>query len=68
MNIIDKVIDAYGGINEAHKKLGYSKPMGVYNWRSRGIPKSKVAQIHLDTGIPIPELLNTNEIPTDEAV
>ena len=55
--VIDRVIDAYkGGIPEIQERFGYSKPMGVYNWRSRGIPKSLIADIHMDTKIPIDQL------------
>lgn len=54
--VIDKVIAAYGGINETQKRFCYTEPMGVYNWRSRGIPRHLLADIHVDTGIPLDDL------------
>lgn len=54
--IVDQVIDAYGGVKEVQKRFGYSEPMGVYNWRSRGLPRSLIAEIHMDTKIDIAEL------------
>lgn len=56
MDIVDEVITAYGGVKAVQERFGYSKPMAVYNWRSRGIPRDKVADIHVDTGIDIPRL------------
>ncbi len=54
--IVDKVINAYGGVKAVQERFGYTKPMGVYNWRSRGLPRSLIAEIHLDTKIDISEL------------
>lgn len=54
--VIDEIISAYGGVADVQKRFNYSEPMGVYNWRSRGIPKSLLADIHLDTGISIERL------------
>jgi len=54
--IVDRVIDAYGGVKAVQKRFGYSEPMGVYNWRSRGLPRSLIAEIHIDTKIDISEL------------
>ena len=56
-SIVDQVIDAYGGISEAQERFGYTEPMGVYNWRFRGIPKSLIADIYIDTGIEVSILL-----------
>ena len=55
--LIDEIITAYGDVKAVQQRFGYSEPMGVYNWRSRGIPKSLVAEIHLDTGIGMERLL-----------
>ncbi|MDX1489710.1 MAG: hypothetical protein R3332_00335 [Pseudohongiellaceae bacterium] len=54
--VIEEVIKAYGGISAVQKRFGYTEPMGVYNWRSRGIPKSLLAEIHVDTGIDVHRL------------
>lgn len=54
--IVEEVIAAYGGVAAVQKRFGYSEPMGVYNWRSRGLPRALVADIHLDTGIDIKRL------------
>lgn len=54
--VINEIISAYGGVAEVQKRFSYSEPMGVYNWRSRGVPKSLIAEIHVDTGIPISRL------------
>lgn len=55
-NIIDEIISAYNGVSNIQKRFKYSEPMGVYNWRSRGIPLRCIADIHLDTGISIKRL------------
>jgi len=54
--IVDKVIDTYGGVKAVQERFGYTKPMAVYNWRSRGLPRSLIAEIHMDTKIDIAEL------------
>jgi hypothetical protein len=54
--IVEEVISAYGGVAKVQARFGYSERMAVYNWRSRGIPKSLIAEIHVDTRIPIKRL------------
>lgn len=54
--IVEEVIAAYGGVRAVQDRFGYSEPMAVYNWRSRGIPRSLIADIHIDTGIEIKKL------------
>lgn len=54
--IVEEVIEAYGGIAKVQARFNYTEPMAVYNWRARGLPKQLVADIHLDTGIPIRHL------------
>ena len=54
--IVDEIIDAYGDVGKVQARFKYTEPMGVYNWRSRGVPKSLLADIHLDTGIDISRL------------
>lgn len=54
--IVDRVIDAYGGVRKVQVRFGYAEPMAVYNWRSRGLPRYLLAEIHIDTQIPIAEL------------
>lgn len=56
-DVVAKVIKAYGGVKEAQAKLNYDTTMTVYNWRQKGIPISKVPAIHLQTGIPVKELV-----------
>ena len=56
-NITEQIIDIYGGVKAVQARFNYTEPMAVYNWRSRGIPKSLIAEIHLDTGIPMQHLL-----------
>ena len=56
-SVVDQVIGAYGGIPGAQERFGYTEPMGVYNWRFRGLPRSLIADIHIDTGIEISVLL-----------
>lgn len=56
MDIADEVIDRYGGVKAVQERFGYSTPMAVYNWRSRGIPKGKLIDIHLDTGLSLEKL------------
>tara|TARA_R110002110_G_scaffold415835_1_gene657192 strand:+ start:20862 stop:21071 length:210 start_codon:yes stop_codon:yes gene_type:complete len=55
-DVVDEVIEAYGGIKAVQSRFGYSEPMAVYNWRSRGLPRYLLADIHLDTQIPIERL------------
>lgn len=54
--VIDQVIGAYGGVRATQERFGYREPMAVYNWKARGLPRSLLAQIHVDTGIDIPRL------------
>jgi hypothetical protein len=54
--VVDEVIEAYKGIPKVQERFGYTEPMGVYNWRSRGIPRALIADIHVDTGISIERL------------
>ena len=56
LEVIDQVIRAYKGVSNVQARFNYTKPMGVYNWRTRGIPKSLIADIHIDTAIPIETL------------
>lgn len=55
-DVIEEVITAYGGISGTQARFNYKEPMAVYNWRSRGIPRSLIADIHADTGISISRL------------
>ena len=54
--VVDEVIAAYNGVPNVQERFGYTEPMGVYNWRSRGIPRTLIADIHVDTGISIERL------------
>lgn len=54
--VVEEVIAAYGGVKSTQERFGYSEPMAVYNWRSRGIPVSLLADIYADTGIPLDRL------------
>lgn len=54
--IVEEVIAAYNGVPGVQARFGYKYPMAVYNWRIRGIPKSLLADIHVDTGIEIERL------------
>ena len=49
--IVDKVIEFYGGAEKASTRFGYSNSMGVYHWKKRGIPTHLLVSIHNDTGI-----------------
>lgn len=51
LEMVNQVIDAYGGVPAVQKRFKYKEPMAVYNWRSRGLPKSLLVEIHLDTKI-----------------
>ncbi len=55
--IVEDVINAYGGVRGVQSRFGYKEPMAVYNWRSRGLPRSLVAEIYVDTGIDMSLLL-----------
>lgn len=54
--VVDKVIGAYGDVGGVQKRFGYQSPMAVYNWRSRGLPKRLLLDIHTDTGISVSQL------------
>lgn len=63
MDIVQEVIDAYGGIKAVQEAFGYTEPMAVYNWRRRGIPRDKIEAVHKKTGIPVERLLGiTKEV------
>ena len=67
-SVVDEVIDAYGNVAAVQERFNYKKPMGVYNWRSRGIPKALIADIHIDTGISVERLKNSlPDIAADNA-
>lgn len=53
INVVNKVIEAYGGSRKVQERFGYSTRMTVYIWRKRGIPRARVGEIHLDTKIAI---------------
>lgn len=55
-DVVNEVISAYGGIKEVQARFNYTEPMAVYNWRARGVPKALLAEIHIDTNIPIRRL------------
>lgn len=57
MSIVEEVIDSYGGVEAVRVRFGYTSRMAVYNWRSRGLPKGKLIDIHRDTGIDLDRLL-----------
>jgi len=54
--VVDEIIAAYGTVSGIQQRFDYQSPMGVYNWRSRGVPRSLIADIHVDTQIPIERL------------
>lgn len=56
MTIVDEVIKHYGGVRAVQKRFGYTHTMAVYQWRRRGIPTSKLIDVHLDTGIDLRRL------------
>lgn len=56
MNIVEEVIDWYGGVKKVQERFEYTEPMAVYNWRRRGLPQDKIADIYIDTGIPLERL------------
>lgn len=56
--VVNQVIGAYGSVKAAQEALEYKNAMTVYNWRQKGIPKIKVPEIHLDTGIDVARLLD----------
>lgn len=60
-DIIEQVIFAYGGIQKTKERFGYGSPMAVYNWRARGLPKALIAEIYLDTKIPIERLMSATK-------
>lgn len=60
-DIIEQVIAAYGGVQKTQKRFGYGSPMAVYNWRSRGLPRALIADIHVDTKIPVETLMTATK-------
>lgn len=55
--IVQQVIDAYGGVEAVMARFGYTERSAVHNWKARGLPKDKIAYIHIDTKIPVEKLL-----------
>jgi hypothetical protein len=58
-DIVEEVITAYGGIANTQSRFKYKDPMAVYNWRSRGIPRALIPNIHIDTGICLNRLMSS---------
>lgn len=56
MTIFEEIVKSYGDVKTVQARFGYTSPMAVYNWRSRGIPKDKLIDIHHDTGIDLKKL------------
>lgn len=54
--VVDNVIEAYGGIAAIKTRFGYKSDMAVYQWRWRGLPRSLLLDIHVDTGIDLHRL------------
>jgi hypothetical protein len=65
--VVEQVISAYGGVKAVQNRFGYKEPMAVYNWRFRGIPKTLLAEIHVDTGIEIQRLQQGTEVKPPRA-
>lgn len=61
MTIFEEIVKSYGNVKSIQARFGYTSPMAVYNWRTRGIPKDKLIDIHNDTGIDL-QKLNTGEL------
>ena len=49
-DVVEEVINAYGGVKGVQDRFGYETPMSVYVLRTRGIPKSHMLDIHLEKG------------------
>lgn len=64
--IIEEVIKKYGGVKGAQNRFNYSTPMSIYNWRIRGLPKSRLVDIYLETGIPIDRLKAATKIEAEQ--
>lgn len=64
--IVEEVIDSYGGVTAAQESLKYKDKMCVYNWRIRGLPKSRIVEIHIATGIPLDRLVKATCIHQDK--
>lgn len=56
-SIVEEVIRKYGGPKNVQERFNYKSIEAVYMWRIRGeLPKSKLIDIHFDTGIPLSKL------------
>lgn len=59
-SIVEEVIRKYGGPKGVQERFNYKSIEAVYMWRIRGeLPKSKLIDIHFDTGIPLSKLNKT---------
>lgn len=56
LDVINRVIAAYGGVKGAQKRFKYTSPVAVNNWKTRGLPGRLLVDIHLDTDIPLRKL------------
>jgi len=61
--IVNEIIEAYGGVPGVMARFEYMQPMAVYNWRIRGVPLYLIADIHVDTGIPISKIKEGSKSP-----
>lgn len=66
--LFETIVYEYGSVPKVQKAMGYKSRMAVYQWKTRGIPPSKILQIHKDTGIDIRVLLEGAEKPTEAIV
>lgn len=56
MDTFKAILNSYGGIDAVKDSFGYTDVAAVYNWKYRGIPASKLIDVHFQTGIAIDRL------------
>jgi hypothetical protein len=52
----NKAIKTLGGLTKTAKRYGISVP-AVQNWRTRGVPKTRVKEVGQDSGVALELLL-----------
>ena len=55
--IVERVIKSYNGIKPIQERFGFTAGAAISNWKTRGLPEACVAQIHIDTNIPVRTLM-----------
>jgi hypothetical protein len=65
---IERLKEVYRATSEAAfaRKIGLSNSSVLAGWRKHGVPKARIKQAHLDTGVDEAWILTGEGVPTNE--